>query len=194
MLRYLPSSTQKTHSSQFLLFPPTHKARFSSWFEFFTSPSVTEQHPGPQITAKPGIFTVHLHQQLRLDSATGLVLVRRASAAADGIYFIYEDCCRSVKPRLDSNESTAVKTEAASTGPSHDEEEHDAVQAEIPQRWLPRLSQENNSKPLIYKLLKLLHFKLCLSSQRSFSVGWFSSETSIEKGKRNTSTVQAGFF
>lgn len=117
MLRYLPSSTQKTHSSQFLLFPPTHKARFSSWFEFFTSPSVTEQHPGPQITAKPGIFTVHLHQQLRLDSATGLVLVRRASAAADGIYFIYEDCCRSVKPRLDSNESTAVKIEAASTGP-----------------------------------------------------------------------------
>lgn len=45
------------------------------------------------------------------------MLVRRASAAADGIYFIYEDRCRSVKPRLDSNESTAVKTEAASTHP-----------------------------------------------------------------------------
>lgn len=47
--------------------------------------------------------TVHLDEELRLDSATRFMLVRRSSSTADGIYFINEDRGGGVEPSLGGN-------------------------------------------------------------------------------------------
>lgn len=47
--------------------------------------------------------TVHLDEELRLDSATCFMLVRRSSSTADGIDFINEDRGGGVEPSLGEN-------------------------------------------------------------------------------------------
>lgn len=47
--------------------------------------------------------TIHLDQQLRLDSATCLVFIRSSSSTADGIYLINEDGGRSIESGLHEN-------------------------------------------------------------------------------------------
>lgn len=140
---YPPSNSQRMHSSQILpYFSPIHKTRLSRLLKFFTFPSLRKQHPSPKHGSKSAIFTVHLHKQLWLDSATRLMLIRCASAAADWINFINEDCCWSVKPCLYSNENIIIKTVAASTS-SH----QTMTQFGYYIYYLPCLSQESNSRP-----------------------------------------------
>lgn len=140
---YLPSSSQRMHSSQILpYFSPIHNVRLSRLFKFFTFPSLTKQHPSPKHGSKSVIFTIHLHKQLWLDSATRFVLIGCASAAADWINFINEDCCWSVKPCLYSNENITIKNVAASTNPHQT-----TTQFRYYIYYLPCLSQESNSRP-----------------------------------------------
>lgn len=55
------------------------------------------------------IITIHLNQQLRLDSAACLMFVRGASAATDGVYFVNENSCRCIKSGLQTKDNNFNK-------------------------------------------------------------------------------------
>lgn len=79
--------------------PPRRLQKSSAYVSQWTTVALQKT----SVTCSRCLDTVHLHQQLCLHSAAGLVFLRRPPAAAHRVDFIDEDCRGSVETCLRRN-------------------------------------------------------------------------------------------